>query len=448
MIMSLKALRTHFTGEIDPEPDNGKTVTLAGWVHEIRDLGGITFLVLRDRTGRAQVTLVKKKVDPELLETVKRLSRESVVTVSGVVKAEPKAPNGYEILPESVTLLNAAESPLPMDTTGKVDAELDTRLDNRFMDLRREEQTAVFIIRNTVLQAVRGFLEQNKFVETATPKIVAAATEGGTDLFPISYFDREAFLNQSPQLFKQMLMSAGLDRVYEIGPIFRAEEHDTRNHLNEATSIDIEMSFADHEDVMELLEKMIVYVYEQVIDKCQQNLAALELELTVPKLPFKKYAYEQVLEIINNEIPEIEEKMKFGDDIGTQAEHLFGEYVFNKTGESHYFITDWPSETKPFYAMPYETRPEISKSFDMMHRTMELSSGAQRIHQYDLLVERIKSKGLNPDGFEFYLKPFRFGMPQHGGFGVGCERLVMTMLSRDNIREAVLFPRDRKRLSP
>ena len=446
--MSLKAFRTHFTGEINPEAENGKTVTLAGWVYEIRDLGGISFIVLRDRTGRAQITLVKKKVDPELLETMKRLSRESVIVVTGTLKAEPKAPNGYEILPESIKVLNEAESPLPMDTTGKVDAELDTRLDNRFMDLRREEQTAVFVIRHTIQNSIRSFLENNKFVETTTSKIVAAATEGGTDLFPISYFDREAFLNQSPQLFKQMLMSAGLDRVYEIGPIFRAEEHDTRKHLNEATSIDIEMSFADHEDVMELLENMIVYVYEQVTEKCAKSLADLEIELKIPALPFKKYAYEDVLNIINNEIPEIETKMKFGDDIGTQAEHLFGEYVFEKTGESHYFITDWPTETKPFYAMPYENRPEISKSFDMMHRTMELSSGAQRIHQYDLLVERIKAKGLNPDGFDFYLKTFRFGMPPHGGFGVGCERLVMTMLGLDNVREAVLFPRDRKRLSP
>jgi aspartyl-tRNA synthetase, archaeal type len=446
--MSLKALRTHFTGEINPEADNGKTVTLAGWVYEIRDLGGITFLVLRDRTGRAQITLVKKKVDADLLETVKRLSRESVVTVTGTIKAEPKAPNGYELIPEKVELVNEAQSPLPMDTTGKVDAELDTRLDNRFMDLRREEQTAVFIIRDTIQQSIRDFLKENKFVETTTSKIVAAATEGGTDLFPISYFDREAFLNQSPQLFKQMLMSAGLDRVYEIGPIFRAEEHDTRKHLNEATSIDIEMSFADHEDVMELLENMITYVYEQVVEKCHLSLAVLELELQIPKLPFNKYTYENVLEIINNEIPEIETKMAFGDDIGTQAEHLFGEYVFNKTGESHYFIIDWPTETKPFYAMPYENRPEISKSFDMMHRMMELSSGAQRVHLHDLLVEQIQAKGLNPDGFEFYLKPFRYGMPPHSGFGVGAERLVMTMLGLDNIREAVLFPRDRKRLSP
>ena len=446
--MSLKNLRTHYTEEINPEADDGKIVTLAGWVHEIRDLGGICFLVLRDRTGRAQVTLVKKKTDAELLETVKRQSRESVVAVTGVVKAEPKAPNGYELIPTSVILINEAASPLPMDTTGKVDAELDTKLDNRFIDLRREEEAAVFLIRSEVLKAIRTFFLENKFVETATPKIVAAATEGGTDLFPISYFDREAFLNQSPQLFKQILMSAGLDRVFEIGPIFRAEEHDTRKHLNEATSIDIEMSFADHEDVMDLLEKMMAYIYEHVKENCKKSLDVLKKDLKVPALPFKKYPYEDVLKIINEEIPEIEEKMKFGDDIGTQAEQLFGEYVFQTTGESHYFITDWPSAAKPFYAMPYDDRPEISKSFDMMHRTMELSSGAQRVHLHDLLCDRIIEKGLNPDGFEFYLKAFRFGMPPHSGFGVGCERLIMTMLELDNIREAVLFPRDRKRVSP
>ena len=446
--MSLKSFRTHYTGEINPEADNGQTVTLAGWVHEIRDLGGICFLVLRDRTGRAQVTLVKKKTDADLLETVKRQSRESVVAVTGVVKAEPKAPNGYELIPTSVVLINEAASPLPMDTTGKVDAELDTKLDNRFMDLRREEETAVFLIRSEVLKAIRTFFADNKFVETATPKIVAAATEGGTDLFPISYFDREAFLNQSPQLFKQMLMSGGLDRVFEIGPIFRAEEHDTRKHLNEATSVDVEMSFADHEDVMELLENMMVYIYEQVKEKCARSLEILEKDLKVPALPFKKYPYEEVLRIINEEIPEIEEKMQFGDDIGAQAEHLFGDYVFKTTGESHYFITDWPSATKPFYALPFDDRPDISKSFDMMHRTMELSSGAQRVHLHDQLRDRIAEKGLNPDGFDFYLKTFRFGMPPHSGFGVGCERLIMTMLELDNIREAVLFPRDRKRLSP
>ncbi|WNY26751.1 aspartate--tRNA(Asn) ligase [Methanolapillus ohkumae] len=446
--MSLKSLRTHYAAEVNPAAEDGKSITLAGWVHEIRDLGGICFVVLRDRTGRAQITLVKKKTEPELLEIAKRQVRESVITVTGIVKAEPKAPNGYEIIPTSIALVNESTSPLPMDTTGKVDAELDTRLDNRFIDLRRAEGTAVFLIRSQVLKSIREFFYENKFMETATPKIVAAATEGGTDLFPIQYFDREAFLNQSPQLFKQMLMSSGFDRVFEIGPIFRAEEHDTRKHLNEATSIDVEMSFADHEDVMELLEKLIARVYEDVLKNCEKSLEILGVDLKVPKLPFYKYAYEEVLSIINNEIPEIETKMKFGDDIGTQAEHLFGEYVFQKTGESHYFITAWPTKTKPFYAMPNAVRPEISNSFDMMHRTMELSSGAQRAHLYDILCSQIQAKGLNVDSFEFYLKPFLFGMPPHSGFGVGCERLVMTMLGLDNVREAVLFPRDRKRLSP
>ncbi|MDV0446630.1 Aspartate--tRNA(Asp/Asn) ligase [Methanosarcinaceae archaeon Ag5] len=446
--MSLKNLRTHFVSEINPATDDGKTVVLSGWVHEIRDLGGICFIVLRDRSGRAQITMVKKKTDAQLLDDAKRQSRESVISVVGTVKAEAKAPNGYEIIPTTITLINEAASPLPMDTTGKVDAELDTRLDNRFIDLRREESTAVFLIRSQVQKSIREFLYENKFMETCTPKIVAAATEGGTDLFPISYFDREAFLNQSPQLFKQMLMSSGFDRVFEIGPIFRAEEHDTRKHLNEATSIDIEMSFADHEDVMEILEEMIVRVYTDVAEKCAKSLEVLGVDLKIPALPFKKYEYEEVLDIINNEIPEIETKMVFGDDIGTQAEHLFGEYVFNKTGESHYFITAWPTKTKPFYAMPNAERPEISNSFDMMHRTMELSSGAQRAHLYDVLCDQIRAKGLNVDSFEFYLKPFQFGMPPHGGFGVGCERLVMTMLELDNVREAVLFPRDRRRLSP
>ncbi|MDP2216326.1 MAG: aspartate--tRNA(Asn) ligase, partial [Methanolobus sp.] len=373
------------------------------------------------------------------------LMRESIVSVTGTVKPEAKAPNGYEIIPEKITLLNEADSPLPMDTTGKVDADLDTRLDSRFMDLRRERTTAVFTIRHEVLKAVRGFLSEDGFVETSTPKVVATATEGGTSLFPITYFDREAFLNQSPQLFKQMLMSGGLDRVFEIGPIFRAEEHDTRRHLNEATSIDIEASFCDHFDVMEILENMVAYVYEQVVSNCSKQLGVLGVELNVPQTPFMKITYDEALTIVNSYG---EETLKWGDDLSTLSEHTIGNHVFTETGQSHYFIIDWPTEVKPFYAKPYEDKPEISKSFDMMHRTMELSSGAQRIHDPQQLRERIESQGLNPEGFDFYLRAFRYGMPPHGGWGIGCDRLVMTMLGVENIRDVVLFPRDRRRLSP
>ena len=431
--------RTHYTSHITSDMD-GQTVKLAGWVHEIRDLGGIMFLILRDREGMAQITLFKKTIDPQVLETAKHLSRESVILVEGAVKLEAKAPNGYELVPAKIDLLSSAKSPLPMDTTGKVDAELDTRLDNRFIDVRRPKTQAVFHIRHHVLSATRKFLEQEGFLEITTPKVVATATEGGTALFPITYFDTEAFLNQSPQLFKQLMMSAGMDRVFEIGPIFRAEEHDTTRHLNEATSIDIEASFLDHEDVMQILERLVAYVYETVITDAASSLKILEKELSVPKVPFKRLTYGEAIEINNEHSKDL---LEWGDDLSTNAEKVIGKVM----GE-HYFIVDWPTEIKPYYTQPYEDNPTLTKAFDMMHPRMELSSGAQRIHDHDMLYKRIQDQGMNPEGFEFYLKAFRYGIPPHSGWGLGAERLLMTMLDIDNIRNVVLFPRDRRRVSP
>jgi len=431
-------IRTHYSNQITPEM-NGNTVTICGWAHEIRDLGGITFLVVRDREGLIQVTLFKKAIDKGVLDVVKSISRESVVSVTGTVKKEAKAPNGYELVPTAVTVLGKAESPLPMDTTGKVDADLDTRLDVRFMDMRRLRTTSIFRIRNLLLKSIREYLDREGFVEITTPKVVATATEGGTALFPITYFEREAFLNQSPQLFKQLMMSGGLDRVYEIGPIFRAEEHDTRKHLNEATSIDIEASFIDNEDVMVILENLINYVYTYVALNGQVYLKNLGVEIKIPQLPFKRITYTEAIKIAKDNGEQIE----WGDDLSTESEHSIGRTI----GE-HYFITDWPSKIKPFYALPYEDKPELCRAFDMMHPRMELSSGAQRVHDPELLKGRITAQGLNAEGFDFYLKAFKYGMPPHSGWGVGAERLLMTMLGIENIREVVLFPRDRRRLSP
>ena len=431
-------IRTHYSNQITPEM-GGNSVTVCGWAHEIRDLGGITFLIVRDREGLIQVTLFKKAIDKNVLDIVRNVSRESVVSVTGTVKKEAKAPNGYELVPTAVTVLAKAESPLPMDTTGKVDADLDTRLDVRFMDMRRLRTTSIFRIRNLLLKSIREYLEREGFVEITTPKVVATATEGGTALFPITYFEREAFLNQSPQLFKQLMMSGGLDRVYEIGPIFRAEEHDTRKHLNEATSIDIEASFIDNEDVMVILENLVNYVYTYVSENGKVYLKNLGVEIKIPQIPFKRITYDEAIKIAKDNGEQIE----WGDDLSTESEHSIGKII----GE-HYFITDWPSKIKPFYALPYEDKPEICRAFDMMHPRMELSSGAQRVHNHELLRERITAQGLNADGFDFYLKAFKYGMPPHSGWGVGAERLLMTMLGIENIREVVLFPRDRKRLSP
>ena len=427
-----------YTSEITPEQE-GDRVTLFGWVHEIRDLGGLVFVILRDREGFAQITLPKKVVDASVFKLAKKLKRESVVRVDGTVKAEPKAPGGFEIIPERIEVLNESAVPLPLEVTEKVPAELDTRLDHRFMDLRRPRVQAVFRIRHQVMQSVREFLSKEGFIEVHTPKIVSTATEGGTELFPLSYFEKEAFLNQSPQLYKQVLMAAGFEKVFEIGPIFRAEEHNTTRHLNEAVSIDIEMSFTDHEGVMNVLERLIAKVYEDVSEKCARYLEWLNVTLEIPQIPFERISYDEALEIAASKGEEI----PWGEDLSTAAL----KHVGNEIG-GFYFIVDWPTESKPFYAMPYEHKPEISKSFDLMCGWLELASGAQRIHKYDMLVESIKSKGLEPESFGFYLEAFRYGMPPHAGWGLGAERLLMAMLDLKNIREATLFPRDRHRLVP
>ncbi len=426
-----------FTGDIT-EKDEGKEVTLKGWVHEIRDLGGLRFILLRDREGIVQLVLPKKKVSREIFTISKEISRESVIKITGIVKKEEKAPGGFEIIPSKLEVISRSSSPLLLEVTEKVPADLDTRLDNRFLDLRRPRIQAIFRIRHEVQKAVRDFLTDNGFIEVVTPKIVATATEGGASLFPISYFEKEAFLNQSPQLYKQMMMSAGFDRVFEIAPIFRAEEHNTTKHLNEATSIDIEMSFATHEDVMDILEKLMVFVYERVSENCERYLEWMEKEIEIPELPFPRITYDEAIEIAGRE-----EEISWGDDLTTKAEKIIGEHM-----GQHYFIVDWPTHIKPYYSMPYENKPELCRAFDLMHPRLELASGAQRIHDPDLLVERLKEQNLSPESFEFYLKAFRYGMPPHAGWGLGCERLIMTMLDLKNIREAVLFPRDRQRLVP
>ena len=425
----------------DAEP--GEEVTVAGWVHEIRDLGGIAFLILRDTTGRIQVKFEKDEMDEELVETGLGASRESVVSVTGAVEEEPRAPTGVEVTPESVEVISEADTELPLDPSGKVDAELSTRLDNRTLDLRREEGQAIFEIRAEVMRAVREAFREADATEINTPKIVATGTEGGTELFPITYFGQEAFMNQSPQLFKQLVAGSNLERVFEIGPIFRAEEHNTPRHLNEATSIDFEGAFCDHNDAMDVCESVVVSAYEAVAENCQRQLEALDLEAEFepPETPFPRLSYEEAIERINA-TGELDEQLVWGDDLPTEGEKALGDDV-----GGHYFITDWPAEIKPFYIMDHDDG-ELSTGFDMMHPRMELVSGGQREHRRDHLIEGFEQQGLDPEAFEYYTKMFDYGMPPHAGWGLGAERLIMTMLDLSNIREAVLFPRDRQRLSP
>ncbi len=426
----------------DAEP--GDDVTVAGWVHEVRDLGGIAFLILRDATGKIQIKFEKDEMDEELVETGLDVARESVISVTGAVDEEPRAPTGVEITPTDLEVVAPADPQLPLDPSEKVDAELSTRLDNRTLDLRKDEVQAIFEIRAEILRASREHFREVGCTEITTPKIVATGTEGGTELFPITYFGEEAFMNQSPQLFKQLMAGSNLERVFEIGPIFRAEEHNTPRHLNEATSIDFEGAFCDHHDAMDVVEGVVKAVYAAVDEHCGEQLETLELAdaFELPDGAFPRLSYEEAIERINA-TGALDEQLVWGDDLPTEGEKALGADV-----GGHYFITDWPSEIKPFYIMDHADDETLSTGFDLMHPDMELVSGGQREHRYDHLVAGFEQQGLDPDQFEYYTKMFKYGMPPHAGFGLGGERLVMTMLELENIREAVLFPRDRQRLSP
>jgi aspartyl-tRNA synthetase len=429
--------RTHFTSQITPELE-GREVVLMGYVGALRDLGGLRFLTLHDREGFVQVTAPRAKVSEEVFREMGQLSPQSCVAVKGRVVLARQAPGGVEVIPSELRLLNPALSPLPLEPTGKIKSNLDTRLDSRLLDLRHPRQLAIFRIKHEIVGIVRRFLTGKGFLEVQTPKIVATATESGAALFPVTYFDREAFLSQSPQLYKEVLTGC-FDRVFEIGPIFRAEEHDTPRHLNETTSIDLEAAFVTQEEVMEILEEMLVEIFAGIREKCRRELQVLERELEVPEKPFPRLTYDEALRKLEG----AGLKVKWGEDLSTPAERKLGELMGGP-----YFITDWPTSIKPFYILPKQEREEICEAFDLMYGELELASGGTRIHREELLVRRLREKGLRPESFESHLRNFRYGMPPHAGFGLGLDRLTMVITGVSNIREVVLFPRDRRRLTP
>ena len=419
---------------------------MGGWVQDLRNLGGISFLQLRDRDGIIQVTTLKKR-SKELFDLVASLSRESVLLVTGTVKESKEARAGFEVLPDNIVLLNKAETPLPLGVIDKVGADLDTRLNNRFLDLRKEGIRAIFQIEAKAIEGIRGFLVSEGFVEVSTPKIVAAGAEGGSTLFPIKYFDRSAYLAQSPQLYKQNLMATGLDRIYEIAHAYRAEASDTIRHIAEFISLDVEMAFIESsEDVMAVAEGIVVSSLEHVRDRAQDELQKLGVKIEQPMTPFPRVKYKEAVEIVKASGLRIEH----GDDLGTEGEKALGEAMKREKNCELYFITEFPTALKrgTFYAKRSDEDPETTGYFDLDYKGQEIVSGGQREHRYNVLVEQMRENNLNLESFDFYLKAFRFGMPPHGGFGFGVERYVQKMLDLPNIREAVLYPRDRSRLVP
>ncbi len=425
------SFRTHYIGQLSAGMD-GTAVRLGGWVHETREVGKIAFILLRDHTGIVQIVCK----GGELMKFAK-LPKESVISVTGTVKKNGEAKKGFEIVPSSIENLNPLSTKIPFEVTGKVPADIDVRLDNRQIDLRRLETTAIFNIQSTILKAFGEFLRGRGFQEIRTPSIVEAATEGGADLFKIQYFEKQAYLAQSPQLYKQLAVIGGMDRVFMVAPVFRAEKHNTIFHLNEITQMDIEMGFADHNDAIGILADVFYHILCAVVEENKHDLEVLGRDLK-PEKPVI-VSYRDAVEKLAAEGGRI----RFGEDFSRADEEricaIFGDAVI---------VKEYPIPVRAFYSMPSQSDKEVSNSFDLIYRGLEVSSGAQRIHIPEILIDSIRSRGLDEKDFEFYINAFREGAPPHAGWSLGLERLTMKITGMQNIRECALFPRDRERLKP
>lgn len=410
-----------------------------GWAEEIRNLGGIKFIKLHTTSGDIQITLPKKKVSKKLFDKVDEITRQSALTVTGKLRKNKEAPGGREIIPDKIEIISLAETPLPLEPSEKTPAELETRLDWRFLDLRTEKSLAIFKIQNEILKSFREFLIKDGFFEIQPPAIIASASEGGADLFKIPYFEKEAYLAQSPQLYKQM-GAVSLGKVFMIIPVWRAEKFNKPTHLNEIRQMDIEMSFVkSEEDAMKILERVLVHILKSVKKNSKKELKSLKRELKIPKLPLKRVTYTKAVEALKKH----GEKIEWGDDFSKLQEEKLSKIFGNV-----FFMKDWPTKAKTFYTMPYQDNPKLCHAFDLIHNGLEIASGTQRIHIPELLIKQIKAFGMKPGNFKYYIDCFRFGSPPHAGWSIGLERITMTITGMKNIRECCMFPRDRNRLTP
>ncbi len=434
--LSSSLKRTHLTSQL--KESLNEEVVLAGWVHDVRVLGGISFLLLRDMTGIVQVTAPKAKAPAEVLKEIAGLHQEDVLYVRGTVVSSKIAKRGIEVIPSMIEVVSRAETPLPLDPRGVQNTLLETRLNWRVLDFRSDESNAIFKIQSKILQSFREFFSQKHYVEIQPPVIIASASEGGAELFSLKYFEREAYLAQSPQLYKQMC-AISFEKVFTVLPVFRAEKFEQPTHLNELRQMDIEESFATDETVMKLLEEFLAHCIKTVSESCHEELAKLNQTLEHLSLPLKRVEYSEAIGMLQKSGEQIE----FGADFSkTQEKKLAG-----LVGKDAFFITNWPLELKAFYAMP-NPDGKTCRAFDLIYKGLEVSSGTQRIHLPNLLIERLKAKGLNPDNFKSYVDAFRYGAPYHSGWSIGLERLTMKITGRENIREATMFPRDRTRITP
>jgi len=424
--------RTHNIEDVNANMKD-QDVILAGWVEDLRKMGKMTFLTLRDVTGITQIILTD-----ELTKAVEGITRQSVVRVTGKVQDTRARDFEYEIKANEISILAKAVYPLPIDPIGRLESHIDNRLNTRALDMRNQKTASIFKIRHHVLASLRKILSEKKFIEITTPKIIGSASEGGANLFSLDYFGKQAYLAQSPQLYKEQ-MTIGLERVFEIASFYRAEKSHTGRHLSEFTSVDIEAAFMNYTDVMNVLEDLVVDTFKYVSENCKKELEIIGNKTITSDHPFEKITYSQALD----ELKEKDVKLEFGDDL--LDSHL------RMLGENHpkfYFLTDWPIKLKPFYITEKQDNVELSESFDLQYGYLELSSGGSRLHNPEKIKSRLKEQNLDPSKFSEHLQAFDWGMPPHAGWGLGLERLLTIILGIDNVREVILYPRDPERLKP
>ena len=420
----------------------GEEVLLQGWVHRIRQLGQVSFIILRDRSGIVQT------IAEEGVAALPRLSNESVVIIKGKVSADARAPEGVEVRVGDISIISQPLETPPIEINKKIDllkTNLDTLLTFRAVCLRNPDILSIFKVQAELIRAFRQFLMQESFTEIHTPKIVATGTEGGAELFSVRYFEQNAYLAQSPQFYKQIMVGSGLERVFEVGHAYRAEDHNTTRHLNEYVSLDLEMGFIENEqDVIELQKKLIQFMFTEVSSNC-----ARELKLYRAKVP----QFKDIPQLTLTEAKEIlrtkcNKDLGYAPDLDPEGERLLCEYIKKDTGEGLVYITGYPTSKRPFYTMPREDSPEVSRSFDLLYDGEEITTGGQRINNYEQLIEKMRKADLREKDFDFYLQAFKYGMPPHGGLAIGAERITKQLLGLGNVREASLFPRDRTRVTP
>ncbi len=440
-------MKTTYTKDLLRGGVDGARYRICGWVDRVRDLGRVKFVILRDREGSIQVVGKAGESPEPVLEAIAGLDREDVICATGILRKNPQAPGGAEVVAEGIEVVSKVVEPAPIEVGSSLQSDLSTRLRWRWLDVRNPRVRGIFILEAEVANAFREYFRSNGFVEIFTPKIVGGATEGGAEVFPVVYFDRQAFLAQSPQFYKQMGVIAGLEKVFEIGPVYRAEKHHTVRHLTEYHSIDYEVGFIDGlEDVLRVAEGAFKYVVEYVLkrDTTREIIESYGAsDILVPK-EFPRITMREAYRVLEG----MGKRIPYGEDLDPEAERLLWAYARKEYSSDFVFVTEYPWKVRPFYAMRKPGEPEWTLSFDLLFRGLEVATGGQREHRYHVLVEQAREKGLNPENFWFYLEFFKYGAPPHGGAGIGLERVVMQILKLPNIREARLLPRDPERLFP